>query len=90
MHDTKAELIRRNGLRCMLCGKTFSYRQIQWHHVKPKYVSKLEGEQPDNSYFNGALLCLKCHALVHEYLWWQDEYQMLMDMILENKKPASN
>lgn len=89
MHPTKAELIRVNGLRCMLCGRKVPYSNIQWHHVKPKYASKQEGEEPDNSYFNGSLLCINCHALVHEYLWWDDEYQMLMDMILENKKPHS-
>ena len=38
MHMTKAQLIVRNGLRCMGCGRVVEYADIQWHHIKPKYV----------------------------------------------------
>jgi 5-methylcytosine-specific restriction endonuclease McrA len=86
MHPTKEELIERNGLRCMLCLKEFPYHEIQYHHIVPKYASKHMGLPPDNTYDNGCLLCLKCHAKVHEYSYWSDEYQFLMDVIEDNKK----
>lgn len=86
MHETKAKLIERNGLRCMLCGEDFAYPQINWHHIKPKAVSKYLKEDIDNSYDNGALLCLNCHAYVHTFCYWSYEYQKLMEQIILNKK----
>ena len=86
MHPTKAELIRKNGLRCMLCGKECDYQEINWHHIKPKAVCKYYHEEIDNTYENGSLLCLNCHALVHTYSYWSDEYQYYMDVIRQNKK----
>ena len=86
MHETKAELIKRNGLRCMLCGKIFPYCQINWHHILPKAISKYYGEKPDNSYENGALLCLDCHSYVHSFYYWSNEYKKLMEIIKNNKK----
>lgn len=86
MHETKAELIVNNGLRCMLCGKEFPYHEINWHHIKPKAVSKYLGEPIDNSYDNGALLCLGCHAYVHTFYYWSKEYSDLMAEIRKNKK----
>jgi len=85
MHETKALLIVRNGLRCMGCGRTVEYKDIQWHHIKPRYVYKAEHVVPDDSYENGALLCKRCHVELHRYLWWDDEYQLLTEAILENK-----
>lgn len=89
MHETKAKLIELNGLRCMLCGKEYPYREINWHHIKPKYVSKYLGEPQDNSYDNGSLLCLNCHAYVHTFSYWSYEYQHLMFEIRNNKKDTS-
>ena len=86
MHPTKAELINRNGLRCMLCGKEVPYRQINWHHIKPKAVCKYYKEPIDNSYENGSLLCLECHDFVHTLYYWSAEYQYYMDVIRKNKK----
>lgn len=87
MHETKALLIVKNGLRCMLCGKEVPYNQINWHHIKPKAVCKYYGEPIDNSYENGALLCLECHAFVHQFYYWGKEYPELMERIKQNKKP---
>lgn len=70
----------------MLCGKEFPYRLINWHHIKPKAVCKSLNEQIDNSYDNGCLLCLSCHAFVHTYDYWSDEYQYYMDVIRQNRK----
>lgn len=86
MHETKALLIKRNGLRCMYCGRTVPYSQINWHHIKPKAVSKYYGEEIDNSYENGSLLCLDCHAFVHTLYYWSDEYREAMNVIRRNKK----
>lgn len=86
MHETKALLIVRNGLRCMLCGRTVTYNQINWHHIKPKAVSKYLKEPIDNSYENGSLLCLDCHAYVHSLYYWSDEYQNAMRVVRQNKK----
>lgn len=86
MHDTKALLIKRNGLRCMLCGKKVPYQQINWHHIKPKAVCKYYKEPIDNSYENGSLLCLDCHAFVHTFYYWSKEYHDLMDMIRQNRR----
>jgi 5-methylcytosine-specific restriction endonuclease McrA len=86
MHPTKAELICKNGMRCMLCGKEVSYRQMNWHHIIPKFIFKKNKKPVDNSYENGALLCLDCHAFVHSYPYWSDEYQYYMDVIRQNKK----
>lgn len=89
MHETKAKLIVENGLKCMLCGAEVPYSRIQWHHIKPKAVSKYLGEPIDDSYENGALLCLDCHAFVHEFYYWSEEYRLITDRILANKKPSS-
>lgn len=86
MHPIKQLLIERNGLKCMLCGKEVSYEQINWHHIKPKAVCKFYGEPIDNSYENGCLLCLDCHAFVHTFYYWSGEYQDLMDDIRQNKR----
>lgn len=86
MKETKWRLIKNNGCRCMLCGKTVPYEEIQWHHIFPRYASKRLGELPDDSYENGSLLCRHCHIEIHHYLWWDDEYQVMTDMILANKK----
>ncbi|MBQ8299582.1 MAG: HNH endonuclease [Clostridia bacterium] len=86
MHPTKLKLIQRNGLRCMACGKIVEYKNIQWHHIKPKYVSKANHEPVDDSYENGSLLCKRCHIEIHKYLWWDEEYQLLTDLIEDNKK----
>jgi predicted HNH restriction endonuclease len=89
MHETKALLIKKNGLKCMLCGREVPYSQINWHHIKPKAVSKYYGEPIDNSYENGALLCLECHAYVHQFYYWGDVYPKLMERIIKNRKPSS-
>ncbi len=86
MHETKAKLIVNNGLRCMICGYEFPYRQIQWHHIKPKAVCRYLGEPVDDSYENGALLCVECHAFVHTLYYWSDEYRLMMDVVKRNKK----
>lgn len=85
MHETKALLIVKNGLRCMLCGRGVPYRQLNWHHIKPKYVCKMNNEPIDNSYENGALLCLECHDFVHSFEYNSQEYQDLM-MLIKRKK----
>ena len=87
MHPTKEKLIRYNDLRCMICGKFLPYRYIEMHHILPKYVSKTLGTAPDDSYNNCALLCLQCHKYVHEYDYWSKEYQDLMNVINQHKKP---
>ena len=86
MHQTKCELIMRNGLKCMGCCKEFPLKDLQWHHLKPKYVSKANHEQQDDSYSNGSLLCRKCHAEIHKYLWWDDVFQTMTSIIEGNKK----
>lgn len=86
MHETKRLLIINNGLRCMLCGKEVPYNQINWHHIKPKYVSKMYCELPDDSYENGSLVCVTCHAIIHQYAWWDEEYHQLMEIVKDNKK----
>lgn len=85
MHPTKAELINKNGLRCMLCGKVFSYKYLNWHHIKPKSICKQNKEPIDNSYENSALLCLDCHEYVHTFDYYDNEYQYLMNIIRKNK-----
>ena len=85
MHETKALLIMRNGLKCMGCGRETKLKELQWHHIVPKYVSKLNKQPPDNSYENSSLLCKRCHIQIHKYLYWDIEYQMLIDLIEDNK-----
>lgn len=86
MHPTKAKLIANNGLRCMYCGRTVTYKEINWHHIKPKAVCKYYGEPIDDSYENGSLLCLDCHAYVHTLYYWSNDYRRAMDVIRRNKK----
>ena len=86
MHETKCKLIERNGLRCMYCKREVAYSDIQWHHIKPKYVFKAEHQEIDNSYENGSLLCSKCHAMIHKYNWEDSEYQKITSVIVNNKK----
>lgn len=86
MHPTKALLIINNGLRCMLCGKDFPYRKLNWHHIKPKYICKYYNEPIDNSYENASLLCLDCHNYVHTLSYWSKDYKDAMEIIRRNKK----
>jgi len=86
VHPTKEELIKRNGCRCMLCLKEVPYREIQWHHIVPKYYTTFMGLAPDNSYENGSLVCVSCHQKIHKYMYLDDEYQFMMDVIEGNKK----
>ncbi len=86
MHPTKKELIERNGLRCMLCLKEVPYEKIHYHHMIPKYYTKFMGLAQDDSYENGSLVCIDCHKKIHEYMYLDDEYQFLMDVIQGNKK----
>lgn len=89
MHKTKELLIVRNGLRCMGCGKIVEYKDLHWHHLKPKYVSKINHEPPDDSYENGSLLCRRCHIEIHKYLWWEDEFQVMTSIVEGNKQESS-
>ena len=86
LKPVKYAMIEKNGLRCMLCGKYFHYEQINFHHIKPKYASKREGKQPDDSYENGSLVCTSCHARIHSYDWKDKEYIAFMAIIRKNKK----
>lgn len=87
MHETKEALLRVNGQKCMLCGRGVPYALINWHHIKPKAVCKRNHEPIDNSYENGALLCVDCHAIVHSYQYGSDKYTYFTMVILANKKP---
>lgn len=87
MNETKVLLILVNGLRCMGCGKDVPLKEIEWHHIVPRYVFKQNHLPIDNSYENGSLLCRRCHVEIHKYLYWDDEYQKLTDLIEDNKKP---
>lgn len=44
------------------------------------------GLAPDNSYENGSLVCVRCHQKIHEYMYLDDEYQYMMDVIQGNKR----
>ena len=88
MHETKAMLIVKFGLRCMACGKEVEYHNLHWHHLKPKYVSKANYELPDDSFENGSLLCKDCHREIHRYHWWQDEFQVMTSIIESNKEKS--
>ena len=50
MHETKAQLILLNGMKCMGCGKETRLKDLQWHHIKPKYVSKKNTYQRNYSF----------------------------------------
>lgn len=85
MHETKALLIMRNGLYCMGCGRETKLKDLQMHHIVPKYVSKQRNEPPDDSYENNVLVCTRCHRTIHKYLYWDIEYQLLMELVEDNK-----
>lgn len=87
MHETKAKLIEKNGLRCMLCEKKKPYRELQWHHIKWRSICKQEGIPVDNSYENGALLCVMCHSFVHTLDYNSKRYQQLMEKVKSNREP---
>ena len=89
MHETKAKLIEKNGLRCMLCGEDKPYRQLQWHHVKWKSICKKEHIPVDNSYENGVLLCVMCHSYVHTLDYYSLEYRELMQEAISNREPKA-
>lgn len=71
----------------MLCGRKKSYHEIQWHHIKPKSECKRLHEPIDNSYENGALLCLDCHAYVHTLKYHSKEYVEAMKKVIKNRNP---
>lgn len=85
MHPIKRLLIERNGCKCMLCGREVPYELINWHHIRPKCWFKEQGLPIDNSYENGSLLCLDCHAYVHTLDYYDQEYGILMKKIYKNK-----
>ena len=72
----------------MACNREVEYGELHWHHLKPRYVSKLNNEPPDDSYENVSLLCKKCHIEIHRYLWWDDEFQMMTDMVEGQRKDS--
>lgn len=86
MHPTKELLIQRNGMYCMLCGKKCKYDELEWHHIKWKSISLKQGEKIDNSYDNGALLCIQCHHYVHTFRYKSEEYHNLMLAIRSHKR----
>ena len=81
MHETKRLLILNNGCRCMLCGKEVPLRELNWHHIVPKSISRRKGQEPDDSYENGSLVCLKCHSYIHSFAYYDTRYQKLMRII---------
>lgn len=87
MHPTKELLIQKNGLYCMLCCKKCKYRDLEWHHIKWKSVSRNRREPIDNSYDNGALLCINCHRYVHTLRYNSAKYKDLMWVVRSHKKP---
>lgn len=87
MHPTKQLLIERNGMYCMLCGRKCTYRELNWHHITPKWVYHKKGIPVDNSYENGSLLCLDCHAYVHEFFYYSETYRLMMEDVKNHKKP---
>jgi len=87
MHPVKELLIERNGLYCMLCGRKCEYKEVEWHHIRWKSISKRHGEKVDNSYENTCLLCKDCHHYVHTFKYYSDEYNDLMWVIRSHKKP---
>ena len=89
MHITKKLLLMAHGDRCMMCGKYDKLKNLEWHHIVPSYVRRLDHLPPDDSLENGAILCKKCHKMLHMYWWWEDEYQLLTEIILENKEKTS-
>ena len=86
MHPTKELLIKRNGMYCMLCGQKCEYNELEWHHIKWKSVSLRRGEKVDNSYENGAILCVACHHYVHTFSYWSKEYDIMMGVVRSHKR----
>lgn len=86
MHPIKELLIKRNGMYCMLCGKKCTYKQINWHHIKPKWYFRKRKQKIDNSYENTCLVCIPCHKYIHTFKYFSDEYQTLMVAIQSHKK----
>ena len=87
MHETKAKLISKNGLKCMLCRQECKYRELQWHHIKWKSICKAEKIPIDNSYENGLLLCVCCHSYVHTLEYDSRTYKFLMEEAIKNREP---
>ena len=85
MSSVKKALLKEYGNKCMMCQKKFPLRLLQRHHIKPRYVFKQNGEQVDNTKENSSILCVSCHTMIHEYLWEDDEYQLLTEIILKTK-----
>lgn len=85
MHNTKYELIKRNGLVCMLCGRECDYKMLEWHHIIPKHVCKEQHKPIDDSYENGSLLCLTCHTYVHLLEHDKQEYDNAMQIVKMHK-----
>lgn len=90
VHETKCKLIGTHGTKCMLCKRNVELFELQWHHIKPKYASKREGREPDNSYENGSLLCASCHHMIHQYDYDDIRYKALTAIIMHNKKNPSS
>lgn len=85
MKLTKELLLKRYGKKCMICGKNYPLKYLEWHHIKPRYLFKRNGKPPDDSIENSAILCANCHTMIHKYMWEDDEYQNLTKIILQNK-----
>lgn len=87
MHPIKYMLIKRNGTYCMLCGKHCEYPDLEWHHIKPKWLCMKQSGRIDNSYSNGLLLCTSCHKYVHTFSYYSEEYHTLMVSAENHKAP---
>lgn len=63
----------------MICGE-FQGVHIEHHHIKPRSFGGA------NDYANGALLCSRCHTIVHKYEYGSCQYELLTKLIKTNKK----
>lgn len=86
MHPTKYLLLCKYGTRCMCCGEEKPLKELQWHHIKPKYDFLKHNEPIDNSEENGALLCRECHVNLHKYWYGTAEYMTFTQEIIRNKE----
>lgn len=76
---------------CMHCGSDFEERDIQLHHVHPKFMDNKAG---DGMQIN---LCEKCHNILHlkipAIMWrYLNDYQksMLKDLVISEGKKWGN
>jgi 5-methylcytosine-specific restriction endonuclease McrA len=69
---------QRYGNRCMLCERVLQKKKQSYHHRRPKSCGG------SASIENGAILCMQCQCIIHQFEYGTEAYEKLDNLIEKN------